>query len=118
MKYHNMIHIVDPGHGWLRVTQSDFKKSGVKASSFSYEDAHYVYLEEDADATMFLRESGRVNESIPTVHVGHNPNPIGYYPNPREMDRIYEADPDECECGECDYCYDKKHGTQMDRIRG
>ena len=26
-----------------------------------------------------------------------------------DPDRIHEADPDECECGECDYCYDKKH---------
>ena len=47
-------HISDGGHGWLRVDRATYDRSGVQASTYSYQDDDYVYLEEDCDAPAFL----------------------------------------------------------------
>ena len=46
----------DSAHGWLRVTLSDLRNSGVfeKVSSYSYKKGNFAYLEEDCDAQLFL----------------------------------------------------------------
>ena len=45
----------DPAHGWVRVPIKDVKDSGIYVSPFSYTDGRFVYLEEDCDATRFIR---------------------------------------------------------------
>ena len=48
----------DIGHGWLKVPRSLLNKLGIenKISTYSYQKGDYVYLEEDADATTFIKE--------------------------------------------------------------
>lgn len=51
-------HFTDPGHGWLRVDIQSAASVGLKPSDFtkySYRYQHWLYLEEDVDATKFLR---------------------------------------------------------------
>lgn len=56
MKWH-----VDSGHGWLQVPWEDIIKLGIadKISSYSYMAGLFVYLEEDCDAGIYLKASGR-----------------------------------------------------------
>ena len=51
----------DPSHGWLRVPLREVKGSGIYISSYSYMDGEYAYLEEDLDATTFIRHFGKDN---------------------------------------------------------
>ena len=48
----------DPGHGWLEVDRDDLRELSLEdsISGFSYQDDSKVYLEEDCDASLFLRE--------------------------------------------------------------
>ena len=48
----------DSGHGWLAVKRALLAELGLlsRVSHCSYERGASVYLEEDADATMFLNE--------------------------------------------------------------
>ncbi len=48
--------ISDPGHGWLRVPRRIFDLVGSEASSCSYVDRNFIYLEEDCDAPAFDRK--------------------------------------------------------------
>ena len=48
----------DPGHGWLEVSFTELHKVGLMPSdfsSYSYQQGSVVYLEEDCDASIFLR---------------------------------------------------------------
>lgn len=47
----------DPGHGWIRVRRSLLITLGIQSeiTQFSYQRGPYVYLEEDQDATTFVR---------------------------------------------------------------
>ena len=51
--------MIDPGHGWLQVERGLYdkvcKRTGWNASSYSYEEPGFVYLEEDCDGPYFLR---------------------------------------------------------------
>ena len=51
------IFFCDPGHAWLRVKRCELTELGIAGdiSSFSYQMGIYVYLEEDCDASVFLR---------------------------------------------------------------
>lgn len=46
----------DPGRGWVKVKRELLKELGIedKISSYSYQRGEYVYLEEDADLTLFV----------------------------------------------------------------
>ena len=46
----------DPGHGWAKVKRSELQKLGIleQISRYSYQKGEYVYLEEDADLTLFV----------------------------------------------------------------
>ena len=44
----------DAGHAWLRIPRPLFAESQVIPSRYSYYDDIFVYLEEDADAELFL----------------------------------------------------------------
>lgn len=53
----------DPGHGWLEVPIPTLIKVGLAPSdfsSYSFQQGHTVYLEEDCDATVFLSTYERV----------------------------------------------------------
>ena len=47
----------DPGHGWLAVKLSELKMLGIEndITSFSYVKGKTAYLEEDCDATRFIK---------------------------------------------------------------
>ena len=48
----------DPGHGWLEVTLQDVRKALLDTSDFSqfsFIRGEKLYLEEDCDATLFIR---------------------------------------------------------------
>ena len=48
----------DSGHGWLEVSQSDLDNAGLNNSHFSaysYADGKTLYLEEDSDASIFIK---------------------------------------------------------------
>lgn len=76
--------ITDPGHAWLRVPIGDYAASGIQASSFSYIDADYVYLEEDADAALYLDAVQIPEQSFREIHF----DSVHMKGNPRNMDRI------------------------------
>lgn len=47
----------DPGHGWLEVPVPVLMQVGLAPSdfsSFSYQQGHMLYLEEDCDASVFI----------------------------------------------------------------
>ena len=47
----------DGGHGWVRVPRKLLIKIGIesKITPYSYQRGEWVYLEEDADVTLFWR---------------------------------------------------------------
>jgi len=48
----------DPGHGWLRVDLASVNAVGLTPgsfSSFSYQNGPWLYLEEDCDASVFVK---------------------------------------------------------------
>ena len=64
----DMVFITDEAHGWLRIPNDIYKLSGYKASSFSYKDDDYVYLEEDCDVYGWFRAlTGREWEEFPAI---------------------------------------------------
>ena len=76
--------ITDPGHAWLRVPLADYAAAGITASSSSYIDADYVYLEEDADAGLYLDTVQIPEQSFREIHF----DSVHMKGNPRNMDRI------------------------------
>ena len=76
--------ITDPGHAWLRVPIGDYAAAGITASSCSYIDADYVYLEEDADAGLYLDTVQIPEQSFREIHF----DSVHMKGNPRNMDRI------------------------------
>lgn len=54
LNFHN-----DPGHGWLEVEKPDLMALGIaeQITPFSYEQGERVFLEEDQDAPLFMREA-------------------------------------------------------------
>lgn len=51
-----LTYCTDSGHGWLSVKRSDLDALDIanKISSYSYENADRVYLEEDCDMSAYL----------------------------------------------------------------
>lgn len=52
-----MMWIATPGHGYLQVTQEEynFNKGDFIASNYSYQSKDHIFLEEDCDASDFLK---------------------------------------------------------------
>jgi hypothetical protein len=46
--------ISDPGHGWLKVPESDLQGTGLVFSGYSPRRGGFAYLEEDCDAPKYL----------------------------------------------------------------
>ena len=51
--------ISDPGHGWLKIPKS--LSFDLDYTKYSYEDKNYLYLEEDYDLSLFIRELEKYN---------------------------------------------------------
>ena len=74
----------DPGHGWLKVKISLLEELGIadQISSYSYVMGEYAYLEEDADATLFMntwRKTGRPYEFVEHCTEGDRRSTIRNY---------------------------------------
>jgi len=54
----DMEFISDPAHGWLKVSTLAYELAEAPASSHSYTDGEFCYLEEDSDAPRFLDQVG------------------------------------------------------------
>jgi len=64
----------DPGHGWLRVDIQSAASVGLEPSSFSpysYQRAHWLYLEEDVDASTFVKAYMAKHNRPPVVKEHH-----------------------------------------------
>ena len=57
MRTSNFNVYADPGHAWLKVSKVNLLKMGIAfaISNSSYMRGGYAYLEEDCDATLFIR---------------------------------------------------------------
>ena len=65
----------DPGHGWLRVDLASAKAVGLEPSSFStysYQQGHWLYLEEDCDASKFIDAFQAKHHFAPPVKNHHS----------------------------------------------
>ena len=47
----------DPGHGWIAVERQELMALGIlfQVSHYSYQKGNMVYLEEDCDASLFIK---------------------------------------------------------------
>ena len=55
----------DPGHGWIRVPRTTLVELGIaeKITRFSYAKGKYAYLEEDLDASTFIKAYATANNN-------------------------------------------------------
>ena len=83
MQNENLKWISDAGHGWLRVDKSNYIRSNFRASSYSYYDDQFVYLEEDCDAPLYINEHNVSNHIPEQYYEG--------YCFVRDLDNIYTA---------------------------
>ena len=62
--------IQDPGHGWLKVSKSEYPDAYKSGTGYGYQDSTHVYLEEDCEAFHFLRHHPEIDASaLPTRYV-------------------------------------------------
>ena len=59
----------DPAHGWLKVALRELRKLGIEnqVSNYSYVRGEFAYLEEDCDASLFLRAKKFIGEDVEIV---------------------------------------------------
>ena len=59
-------YITDPGHGWIEVSRAEINRLCIEdqISNYSYQHADMVYLEEDCDATVFIRAKEARKEPV------------------------------------------------------
>jgi hypothetical protein len=72
----------DPGHGWLQVPRSELVRLGIagQVSSYSYQAAGDVFLEEDCDLSLFMEAKEAKGEPKPTFQRAYLYNtPIRHY---------------------------------------
>lgn len=64
----------DQSHGWLKVKREELAKLGIlkDISGYSYQKNGYVYLEEDCDASLFIKTMEKWNTKV--VCRGHYSN--------------------------------------------
>lgn len=77
--YYKLKWISDPSHSWLQVSKTWIQELNISTliSNYSYEDDTNVFLEEDRDAAVFIRESHKAGyninfASIPTLNYNHD----------------------------------------------
>lgn len=68
MNKHLTFH-ADPAHGWLEVDRADLDLLNIahRISRYSYQKDDRVFLEEDADASDYLRAAGKKGWTITTT---------------------------------------------------
>ena len=71
----------DPGHGWLEVTRDEINRLGVVPSRYSYMREDLVYLEEDCDASAFIRAKKELGEKVETTEIYRVHTAIRNYPS-------------------------------------
>lgn len=73
--------ISDPGHGWLEVPISMIEMLGIqdRISHYSYQNGVMAYLEEDCDATEFIRACRREGIPVDYQDVYEERTPIRRY---------------------------------------
>ena len=75
MNKHLTFH-ADPAHGWLEVNRADLDLLNIahKISRYSYQKDDRVFLEEDVDASDYLRAAGKKGWTITTTekHTNHD----------------------------------------------
>ncbi len=72
----------DPSHGWLKVPIAELKRLGIanKISRCSYMRGKFAYLEEDADATLFVNTKKARGEPVKfREHIGDKSSKIRSY---------------------------------------
>lgn len=72
----------DPGHAWLAVSLDDIYSVGLEPGNFSqysYRNMGFLFLEEDCDAEIFLREWKDVFGDYTIEHVFQENTPIRRY---------------------------------------
>lgn len=59
----------DPAHGWVKVSKKLLKVLGIDTaiSTFSYQKGEFAYLEEDGDASLFVRTYEEKYGVVPTI---------------------------------------------------
>ena len=64
--HHKIKWISDPSHSWLQVSKTWIRELNISTliSNYSYEDKTHVFLEEDCDAAIFIRESHKAGYKI------------------------------------------------------
>ena len=71
-----LIFHTDPAHGWLEVNRADIDLLNIahRISRYSYQKDDRVFLEEDADASDYLRAAGKKGWIITTTekHTNHD----------------------------------------------
>lgn len=75
----------DLGHAWLRVDEATARSVGLEPASFSqfsYRHAHWLYLEEDCDAGLFVAAYQK--------KIGHPPHIVGRYSERNSVIRNYD----------------------------
>ena len=85
----------DPGHGWAAVKRKLLIELGIenRISSHSYQSktGQTVYLEEDADLSLFMikmRERGEDVQFITTYSRNDNRSPIRSYPTFQSQTKV------------------------------
>lgn len=72
----------DPGHGWLAVKRKVLADLGIlnQITRFSYEKCATVYLEEDADVTLFMETTKKLGIQVDVTYKHtNNSSPIRSY---------------------------------------
>ena len=72
----------DPGHGWLEVRFEELFRLGIykNITPYSYSKGDKVYLEEDCDASLFLKVKKERGENVEINHIHtDNDSPIRGY---------------------------------------
>ncbi len=71
----------DGGHGWLEVDKKIVRDLNIKVSTFSYQKDDKAYLEEDCDATRFLKAAESAGIELNVIEAEHvNHSEIRNYP--------------------------------------
>lgn len=71
----------DPAHGWLEVTRDEINRLRVVPSKYSYMRGDLVYLEEDCDASAFIRAKKELGEKVETTEIYRVRTAIRNYPS-------------------------------------
>jgi len=81
MNKENYIFHTDPGHGWLAVKRDELRRLKIlnQISSCSYQKGLTVYLEEDCDASLFIKAKKDAGEEFDYRESHQENTPIRSY---------------------------------------